>query len=174
MWTKFCQRVKKPVKKFSVIAKENSEQIRQYQEIASELIGVYKEHNFVHELDSQIPETIVAKLPVRLCGRWAKFIEGKPRSSTRQWFRNWLGNEAKISESKRRWKTLVTLGLGCLQERQEGILHSLEMWQRSVRFTSVTTRYKSAKSLRERGQARKRTSWVNTTSAYLVCYQVIA
>ena len=70
-------------------------------------------------------------------------------------------------------ESLVTLGLGCLQERQENILHALEMWQRSVQFTSLTTRYKSAKSLRECRPARKRKSWVNTISAYLVCYQVI-
>ena len=62
---------KKRVEKFSVIAKESIEQIRQYQEVVSELIDMYKEHNFVDELNSQIPETVVAKLPMRLCGRWA-------------------------------------------------------------------------------------------------------
>ena len=35
----------------------------------SELMGVYKEHNFVHDLNPQIPEANVAKLSVRLCGR---------------------------------------------------------------------------------------------------------
>ena len=28
------------------------------------------------ELNSQIPEATFAKLPVRLCGRWAEFVEG--------------------------------------------------------------------------------------------------
>ena len=32
-------------------------------------MGVYKEHNFVHYLNSQIREAKVAKLSVRLCGR---------------------------------------------------------------------------------------------------------
>ena len=36
---------------------------------------MYREHNFVHELNSQIPEANVAKLPVRLCGRWAESVE---------------------------------------------------------------------------------------------------
>ena len=59
VWTKsIVSGAKKRVEKFPVIAKENSEQIRQYQEIVSELIGVYKEHKFIHELNSQIPETI--------------------------------------------------------------------------------------------------------------------
>jgi len=100
---KVVSAVKRHVEKFPVIAKENSEQIRQYQELVSELIGVYKEHNFVHELNSQIPETVVAKLPIRLCGRWAEFIEGKPKLSTWQSFGNWLEKEAKISESKQ-WR----------------------------------------------------------------------
>ena len=192
---KFLSAAKKRVEKFPVRAKENSEQIRQYQEVVSDLIGVYKEQNFVHELNSQIPETTVAKLPSRLRGRWAEFIEEKPKLSAWHSLANWLEKEAQISESKQRWmpdqkewkqsgsskgvdvKSLVTLGLGCLQERQERqekLLHVLEMWQRSVQFTSLTTRYKSAKSLRECRQVRKRTSWVNTISAYLVCYQVIA
>ena len=51
-------------------------QIRQYQEMVSELMGVYKEHNFVH----------VAKLPVRVCGRWAEVVEGKSKRSTRESF----------------------------------------------------------------------------------------
>ena len=50
--------------------------MRQYQEIVSELMGVYREHNFVHELNSQIPEENVAKLPVCLCGRWGESVEG--------------------------------------------------------------------------------------------------
>ena len=97
---KVVSAAKKCVEKFSTIAKENIEQIRQYQEVVSELIGLHKEHNFVHELNSKIPETVVAKLPIRLCGRWAEFIEGKPKLSTWQSFGNWLEKEAKISESK--------------------------------------------------------------------------
>ena len=50
--------------------------------MVSELMGVYREHNFVHELNSQIPEANVAKLPVSLCGRWAESVEGKPKRST--------------------------------------------------------------------------------------------
>ena len=64
---------------------------------------MYKEHNFVDELNSQIPETVVSKLPMRLCRRWAEFIEGKPNLSTWQSFGNWLEKEEKISESKQRW-----------------------------------------------------------------------
>ena len=50
--------------------------MRQYQEMVSELMGVYREHNFVHELNSQIPEANVAKLPVCLKGKWAESVEG--------------------------------------------------------------------------------------------------
>ena len=78
-------------------------QIRQYQEMVSELMGVYKEHNFVHYLNSQIPEANVAKLPVRLCGRWAEFVEGKSKRSTKESFAKWLEKKAKICESKQRW-----------------------------------------------------------------------
>ena len=59
---KVVSATKRRVEKFSVIVKENSEQIRQYQEVVWELSGVYKEHNFVHDLNSQIPENVVAKL----------------------------------------------------------------------------------------------------------------
>ena len=89
---------KKRVEQFPAIVKERSEQIRQ------ELIGVYKEHRFIHyhELKSKIPEIYVAKLPVRLCGRWAEFVEGKPQMPTWESFAEWLEKEAKISESKQR------------------------------------------------------------------------
>ena len=142
---KVMSAAKKRVEKFPVTAKENSEQIRQYQEIVSELIGIYEEHKFIHELNSQIPETIVAKLPVRVCRRWAEFIKGKPRLLTWLPFGNCLEQEAKISESKQRWmpekkewkrfdsskgdghKITSQPGPGRLQERQENILHALEM-----------------------------------------------
>ena len=91
---------KKRIDQFPTIVKENSVQIRQYQEIVSELIGIFKEHNFLHELSSQVPEATVSKLPARLCGRWAEFVEGKPKLSTWDSFANWLEKEAKISESK--------------------------------------------------------------------------
>ena len=94
---------KKRVEQFPAIGKERSEEIRQYQEIVSELIGVYKEHRFIHELKSQISEIHVAKLPVRLCSRWAEFVEGKPQMSTWESFAEWLEKEPKISESKQRW-----------------------------------------------------------------------
>ena len=68
-----------------------------------ELMGVYEEHNFVHELKSQIPEANVDKLPSHCCGRWAAFVEGKSKRSTWESFANWLEKEAKICESKRRW-----------------------------------------------------------------------
>ena len=71
--------------------------------MVSELMGVYREHNFVHELNSQIPEANVAKLPVRLCSRWAESVEEKPKRSTWESFANWLEKEAKICESKQRW-----------------------------------------------------------------------
>ena len=73
--------------------------MRQYQEMVSELMGVYREHNFVHELNSQIPEANVAKLPVRLCSRWAESVEGKSKRSTWESFANRLEKEAKICES---------------------------------------------------------------------------
>ena len=94
---------KKRIDQFPTIVKENSTQIRRYQEIVSELIGIFKEHDFLHELNSQVPKATVAKLPARLCGRWAEFVEGKPKLSTRDSFANWLEKEAKISESKQRW-----------------------------------------------------------------------
>ena len=39
---------KRRLDQFPVITKENSEQIRRYQKMVLELMGVYKEHNFVH------------------------------------------------------------------------------------------------------------------------------
>ena len=36
-------------------------------------------------------------------GRWAEFVEGKPKLSTWDSFANWLEKEAKISEFKQRW-----------------------------------------------------------------------
>ena len=81
---------KKRTDQFPTIVKENSVQIRHYQEIVSQLIGIFKEHSFVHELNSQVPEAAVAKLPARLCGRWAEFVEGKPKLSTWSSFVNWL------------------------------------------------------------------------------------
>ena len=39
---------KKRVDQFPAIVKQKSEQIRQYQEMVSEVIGVYKEHCFIH------------------------------------------------------------------------------------------------------------------------------
>ena len=98
---------KKRIDQFPTIVKENSTQIRQYQEIVSGLIGIFKEHDFLHELNSQVPEATVAKLPARLCGRWAEFVEGKPKLSTWDTFANWLEKEAKISESKQRWMLFV-------------------------------------------------------------------
>ena len=94
---------KKRIDQFPTIVKENSTQIRQYQEIVSGLIGIFKEHDFLHELNSQVPKATVAKLPARLCGRWAEFVEGKPKLSTWDTFAYWLEKEAKISESKQRW-----------------------------------------------------------------------
>ena len=64
---------------------------------------MYREHNFVDELNSQISEVNFAKLPVRLCGRWAESVEGKSKRSTWESFANWLEKEAKICESKQRW-----------------------------------------------------------------------
>lgn len=43
---------KNRIDKFPNIAKENSVQIRQYQEIVSMLMGIFKEHNFLDELSS--------------------------------------------------------------------------------------------------------------------------
>ena len=59
---------KKRIDQFPTIVKENSTQIRQYQEIVSGLIGIFKEHDFLHELNLQVPEATVAKLPARLFG----------------------------------------------------------------------------------------------------------
>lgn len=94
---------KKRTDQFPTIVKENSMQIRQYQEIVSELIGVFKEYDFLHVLKSQVPEAIVAKLHARLCCRWAEFVEGKPKLSTSDSFANWLEKEVKISGSRQRW-----------------------------------------------------------------------
>ena len=72
---------KKRIDQFPTIVKENSVHIR-YQEIVSELIGIFKEYNFLHELSSQVFEGTVPKLPARHCGKWAEFVEGKPKLST--------------------------------------------------------------------------------------------
>ena len=93
----------KRIDQYPTMVKENSVQIRQYQEIVSELIGIFKEHNFLHKLSSQVPEATVSKLPARFCSRWAMFVEGKRRLSTWGSFANWLEKEAKISESKQQW-----------------------------------------------------------------------
>ena len=71
---------KKRVDQFPVIVKEKSEQIRQYKEI----FFIHHSFCFIHELKSQIPETCVAKLPVRLCGKWAEFVEGKSQLCLRE------------------------------------------------------------------------------------------
>ena len=96
---------KKCIDQFPTIVKENTVQIRQYQEIVSELIGIFKEHtcNFLHKLNLQVPEATVSKLPALLCSRWAKFVEVKPKLSTWDSFANWLEKEAKVRESKQRW-----------------------------------------------------------------------
>ena len=47
--------VKKRIDQFSTIVKDIIVQIRQYHETVSELIGIFKEHNFLHELNSQVP-----------------------------------------------------------------------------------------------------------------------
>ena len=104
---------KKRVDQLSVIVGENSERIRQNQEIVSELISIYKEHDFADELKSpcsQIPGKNAGKLPARLCGKWAEFVEGKPELSTWESFASWLERQANISESKKRW----------MPERREG------------------------------------------------------
>ena len=95
---------KRHVDQFPIIVKENSEQLRQYQEMVLESMGVHKEHNFLHELNSQIAEANVAKLPVRLCRRWAEFVEGKSKQPNWESFANWLEKEAKLCESKQWWK----------------------------------------------------------------------
>ena len=59
-WTLFCQQLKGVLDQFPVIMVDNSEQIRHYQEMVSEFRGVYKKDNFIHELNSQIPEANVA------------------------------------------------------------------------------------------------------------------
>ena len=141
---------KKRIDQFPVIVKENSGQMRQYQEVVSELIGDFKEHKFVHELNSQIPEECVAKLPVRLCGRWAEFVEGKPKLSTWSSFASWLEKEAEISESKQWW-----------------LLQSTQFISRLI------TCYKSAKSLRECQQAKRRKLWRRTNFVCVVYHLVI-
>ena len=94
---------KKRIDQFPTIVKENSREIRQYQDVVSEFIGIFKEQNVLHELKLQVPEATVAKLLARLCGKRAEFVEGKPKLSTKDSLANWLEKEAKISESKQRW-----------------------------------------------------------------------
>ena len=117
---------KRHVDQFSVIMKENSEQIRQYQEMVSELMNVYKEHNFAHELNSQIPKANVAKLPVRLCRSWAEFVEGKSKRSTWESFANWLEKYASQSRvgcrRSENGEGLIRLGVICLKVVHVGLL----------------------------------------------------
>ena len=42
---------KKRIDQFPTVVKENSTEIRQYQEIVSEFMGIFKEHNFLYELN---------------------------------------------------------------------------------------------------------------------------
>ena len=43
---------KKCIDQVQTIVKESGTQIRQYQEIVSELLGIFKEHDFLHKLNS--------------------------------------------------------------------------------------------------------------------------
>ena len=109
---------KKRIDQFPTIVKENSTQIRRYQEIVSELIGIFKEHDFLHELNSQVPKATVAKLPARLCGRWAEFVEGKPKLSTRDSFANWL---------EKRQKSVSPSSGGCQRRESGGVQIHLKL-----------------------------------------------
>ncbi|CAB4029639.1 Hypothetical predicted protein [Paramuricea clavata] len=79
---------KKQIDEFPDILNESAEKIREYQELVSELVGVYKELDFAHELKAHLPESYVKRLPTRLCARWVEKVEGK---------------EAKLCELKQRW-----------------------------------------------------------------------
>ena len=48
--------------------------------MVSELIGIYKELNFEHELKAQLPESYVKRLPARLCARLGERVSGKART----------------------------------------------------------------------------------------------
>ena len=70
---------KKRIDQFPTIVKENSTEIRQYQDVVSEFIGIFKEQNVLHELKLQVPEATVAKLLARLCGKRIGKIGWKKR-----------------------------------------------------------------------------------------------
>ena len=94
---------KKQIDEFPDILSENAGKIREYQELVSELVGVYKELRFEHELKAQLPESYVKRLPTRLCARWGERVEGKPELSTWEEFASWLEKEARLCEGKQRW-----------------------------------------------------------------------
>ena len=56
----------KQIDEFPDIPTEKAEKIREYQELVSELVSVFKELDFVHELKAQLPESYVKHLPTRL------------------------------------------------------------------------------------------------------------
>jgi hypothetical protein len=111
---------KKQIDEFPDIPTENAEKIREYQELVSELVGVYKELDFAHELKAQLPESYVKRLPTRLCARWGEKVEGKSELSTWEEFAIWLkrkqnyvkgnndGCQRKGREGKVRGKVVVT------------------------------------------------------------------
>ena len=153
---------KKLIDQFPTIVKENSVQIRQYQEIVSELIGIFKEHNFLHELSSQVPETTVSKLSTRLCGRWAEFVEGNQNYQPGIHLQIGLRKRQKLvslsSDGCQRRESgsvqihlkligvsqLTNPNFACLQELQEN-LYALAVEERSAQFTSpLTTLCRSA------------------------------
>ena len=47
----------KQIYEFPDILSENAGKIREYQELVSELVGVYKELRFEHELKAELPES---------------------------------------------------------------------------------------------------------------------
>ena len=66
---------KKRIDQFPTTVKESSVQIRQYQEIVSELIGIFKEHNFLHGLSSQVPVALFLNFLHDIAADWPSLLK---------------------------------------------------------------------------------------------------
>ena len=74
--------------------------------IVSELLGIFKEHDFLHKLNSLKQLMSLKQLLLNFLHAFAvmgRVCWRKTKVSTWDSFANWLEKEAKISESKQRW-----------------------------------------------------------------------
>ena len=137
---KVVSAAKKRVEKSLVIAKENSGQIGQYQEIVTELIGVHiRNINLFMSLNRRSQKQLLLNFLCAYAGDGQSLSKENPGCQ--------LGCHLDIGWNRRQKSVIlcsdgclrsksgnglthlkvISLGLDCLQERQENILHALEM-----------------------------------------------